>query len=35
MQTRGGQSLVPSSPIPASRTLKPIEVEGGTLSDEV
>ena len=25
----------PSSPMPASRTLKPIEVEGGTLSDEV
>ena len=29
MQTRGGQSRSPSSPIPASRTLKPIEVAAG------
>ena len=35
VQTRAGQSRSPSSPIPASRTLKPIEVEGGTLVDEV
>ena len=35
MQTRAGQSACPFSPIPARRKLKPIEVEGGTLSDEV
>ena len=35
VQTRAGQSFCPFVPIPASRRLKPIEVEGGRLSDEV
>ena len=35
VQTRAGHARSPRSPIPASRTLKPIEVEGGTLFDEV
>ena len=35
MQTRAGHSRSPASPIPASRTAKPTEVEGGRLSDDV